>query len=229
MTLINLGYLVIISLLMLLTEKLENPYIELATVIILIIGVYIIYFRIVKKLLTLSEDKLIEKLNLNKIDKVDIKKVKNIKMHTKIGFSSITTLVSDKDNNLIYKVRLKDNVLQNYDILDTTSKKVGYIWKIGNYMHIKLGDEKHKILIRKFMGNMTIAVDKLPIHISYDSELNLLEFRDEQDKKQKYGNISITFEEKLITTNIKVSKEYPNEIFLLTLAIITRLYYPGNN
>lgn len=229
MTLINLGYLIIISLLMVLTEKLENPYLELVVVIILVVSVYIIYFRSVKHFLTLKEDKLIDKLAINKNSDVDVDKVKNIKLHSKIGFSTITTFVTDKENNLIYKVRLKDNVFQNYDILDMSSKKVGYIWKMGNYMYIKLGTQKCKVLLRKFMGNITIAVDKLPIDVSYDSDLSLLEFRDAQEKKQKYAKINITLEDRLITTNIKVTKEYPMEIFLLALAIITRLYYPGNN
>ena len=64
MTIINLGYLVIIYFLMVLTESIGNGVLEFSITVLTIIVVYKIYFNFINLLINRIESRLIKKLEI---------------------------------------------------------------------------------------------------------------------------------------------------------------------
>ncbi len=231
MALFNLGYLFIIYLLTVLTSLINNNLIETIIIILLIIVSYLLYYKLVDYIINCMENKIINKLSIktDKQQQKEVDKLQNIKIFTYIGYTYIMLFITDDQDNLLYRVRMKGNVFQRYTILDLNKQKTGYLFKIRNNYFTKFKDTKVKVIIEKFMGKIKLAFQNEPIVISVNDDYTKIELRFAKEWREIVSKISFSGEGRVLISKIKLSKTSQFATMLFTLAYISRFYYPGNN
>ena len=230
MTIINLGYLVIIYFLMVLTESIGNGVLEFSITVLTIIVVYKIYFYFINLLINRIESRLIKKLEININKQIrPLTKYKKVNIITYIGRTYLMLFIVDDNNNLLSKVRMKDNLFQRYTILDLDNQRIGSVNRIGSNYYNRLLETRTNLFIQKFWGKITLSFNSIPVKIKVNDDYTKIEFHSAADWKDIIGKISFKGESRTLTTKVNLTDQYQLEIILFTIAYITRFYYPGNN
>ena len=215
---------------MVLTESIGNGVLEFSITVLTIIVVYKIYFYFINLLINRIESRLIKKLEININKQIrPLTKYKKVNIITYIGRTYLMLFIVDDNNNLLSKVRMKDNLFQRYTILDLDNQRIGSVNRIGSNYYNRLLETRTNLFIQKFWGKITLSFNSIPVKIKVNDDYTKIEFHSAADWKDIIGKISFKGESRTLTTKVNLTDQYQLEIILFTIAYITRFYYPGNN